>query len=104
LKPDWPEALNNLAWLLASHQDPQIRDGKEAVRLAQRAVELRQSRDPEQLDTLGGAYAEAGQFSEAIATARSALALAAQTGKTNLLPAISNHLDLYQAGKPCREP
>src|SRR5208282_5745227 len=35
-------ALNNLAWLLATASDPKLRNGKEAVRLAERACQLTQ--------------------------------------------------------------
>jgi Flp pilus assembly protein TadD len=104
LRPDWPEALNNLAWLLATHKDPGLRDGPEAVRLAERVVSLSHSNDAGHLDTLAAAYAEAGQFSNAVVTARTALALARQTGLTNDVREISTRLALYKAGRPCREP
>ncbi|MDJ0864597.1 MAG: tetratricopeptide repeat protein [Myxococcota bacterium] len=57
--PDHVEALNNLAWLLATASDPALRDPAEAVRLAERAVALAEPAPPELLDTLARARAEA---------------------------------------------
>jgi hypothetical protein len=55
------------------------------------------------MDTLAAAYAEAGQFPEAIATAGRALELS--TGQTNqpLVVAIQTQLKLYRAGSPFRD-
>lgn len=39
-QPDLPEVLNNLAWLLATSAEAAVRDGAEAVRLAERARAL----------------------------------------------------------------
>jgi tetratricopeptide (TPR) repeat protein len=39
LRPDWEQVLNNLAWLLATHPSPDVRNGLEAVRFAERAWE-----------------------------------------------------------------
>jgi tetratricopeptide (TPR) repeat protein len=104
LDPGWLAPLNNLAWLLATHKDPRLRDGPEAVRLAQRAIAVAKTNDWERLDTFAAAQAEAGQFQEAVAAARKALALAVQTGQTNEASAVSNRLGLYQKGLPYREP
>ena len=103
LKPDWPELLSHLAWLLATHPDRQVRNGAEAVKLAERACELtgRQSAGP--LDGLAAAYAEAGRFADAVSTAQQALALA-QTAQKELAGQIQSRLQLYQAGKPYRAP
>ena len=51
---------NDYAWFLATSPEAKDRDGREAVRLAERAV--RQRRDCNTLDTLAAAYAEDGQF------------------------------------------
>ena len=83
LDPEWLPPLNNLAWLLATHKDPRLRDGLEAVRLANRAIGVAKTNDWERLDTLAAAEAEAGQFNDAVAAARQALALAVQAGLTN---------------------
>ncbi len=71
VKPDHEEALNNLAWLRATCPEASFRDGAEAVKWAQRLMELSGDRDANVLDTLAAAYAEAGRFSEAVQTAQS---------------------------------
>ncbi len=40
LSPEFAEALNNLAWLLATANDARLRDPAEALRLAERALEI----------------------------------------------------------------
>jgi hypothetical protein len=52
--------MNNLAVLLATSTDPKIRNPKEAVSLAQKAVEI-EADNPTYLDTLATVYFEAGQ-------------------------------------------
>src|SRR5205085_4651908 len=57
-KDDFDGALNNLAWILASNPDDTLRNGVEAVRLAERACELTQNRVTTYIGTLAAAYAE----------------------------------------------
>ena len=96
--------LNNLAWIRATHADPQLRDGAEAVRLAERACELTGRMEAEALDTLAAAYAEAQRFPKAVATAEEAVALAKSAIQEAPAEAIQSRLALYRAGKPYREP
>jgi tetratricopeptide (TPR) repeat protein len=104
-KPDWVEAMNNLAWMLATHEKKEIRNGAEAVRLATRACELTGYKNARVVGTLDAAYAEAGRFAEAIDTARRGCALALAAGENELADAARARLELYQAGKPYhREP
>jgi tetratricopeptide (TPR) repeat protein len=102
-KPDWVEALNNLAWMLATHEKKEIRNGPEAVRLATRACELTGYQNPRVLGTLDAAYAEAGRFAEAIDTARKGSELAVAAGENELADAARARSRLYQAGKPCHQ-
>jgi len=71
--PDSPRMLDELAWLLATYPDSKSRDGTEAVRLAKHACDLTERRVPALLDTLAAAYAETGDFPQAISTAEEAL-------------------------------
>jgi len=59
LKPDMPDMLNNLAWLLATCSDDTLRDGKEAVECAERACKLTMNKQTGYIGTLAAAYAEA---------------------------------------------
>jgi len=78
LAPDSIEALNNLAWILATNPDPQLRDGPRAVRLAEHAGTITGYKLPFVLGTLAAAYAEAGRFNEAIGSAEQACARAGE--------------------------
>ena len=96
-------ALNNLAWIRASHPDSRLRDCAESIRLAGRACELTGYKDPFSLDTLAIAYAEAQQFTEAISMAEKALELANSTNQQAVADEIQGHLVIFRAGKPFRE-
>jgi protein O-mannosyl-transferase len=101
--PDTPDALNNLAWTLATSGTANLRDGARAVELAERACKLTDYRETIMVGTLGAAYAEAGRFDDAIATAQKACTLATESGKTELLNINQNLLELYRQHQPYRE-
>jgi Flp pilus assembly protein TadD len=103
LKPEWPEVLNNLAWLLATHPKAQFRNGDQAVRLARRACDLTKHQQPIYLGTLAAAYAEAGNFERAIESAQQAHDLAARLGQQILADRNRELLEIYRARKPYRQ-
>ena len=103
LSPDDPRSYNNLAWIMATHPDPRIRDGAEGVTLAERACELWGKEEPNLLDTLAAAYAEAGRFPEAIATLEQATSLAESMGRKELASELGKRLQGYEEGTPHRE-
>jgi tetratricopeptide (TPR) repeat protein len=88
LAPDDLHAANNLAWTLATTDDPALRDPDEALRVAGAAAEATEGGDPGILDTLAAAYAAAGRYDEAAATARRAAELADRQGR----PAFASEL------------
>lgn len=100
LDPDLLVALNNLAWLLAVSPGADVRNGAEAVLLAERACERTGYRETDFIGTLAAAYAEAGQFDKAVETAQKACALASSLGQTVL---VARNLELLQRYKN-REP
>jgi tetratricopeptide (TPR) repeat protein len=102
LKPDFDAALNNLAMLRASCRQPEFRNGREAVQLAEAACRLSQRRNPSFVGTLAAAYAEAGRFPEAVKTIREAQALARASGANDLLPIQARMLQEFRAGRPFR--
>jgi tetratricopeptide (TPR) repeat protein len=102
-QPDWPEALNNLAWLLAANPDAAIRNGPEAVSLAERACKLTEEKEPLFLGTKAAAYAEAGRFAEAIAAAEKARDLATAAGLKEVAEKNRELLELYRSGKAYHE-
>ncbi len=103
LEPDSPNILNNLAWLLATSPDPNVRDGKRAVELAERACKLTQYKKTIMMGTLAAAYAEAGRFDDAVATSQTACALATVAGETDLLKKNQELLNLYQNHQTYRD-
>ncbi len=103
LRGDWPEVLNDLAWILATHEDPELRNGAEALRFAERVCQLQNYKAPAALDTLAAAYAEAGHFDQAVETAEKAVRLALAAGQQELGKGIRNRLKLYQAKRPYHE-
>jgi Tfp pilus assembly protein PilF len=103
LNPDDGNALNNLAWVLATHPADASRDGKRAVELAVKATTLPGGNVPIVLRTLAAAYAESGDFSKAIDTAQRAVDLATAQNNTSLLATLRHDIELYQARTPYRE-
>ena len=104
IKPAFPDISNNLAWLLATCPEAGLRNGGEAVALAQRTNQFCGYRRPDYLDTLAAAYAETGRFPEARETAYRALELARQQNQQALSDDLRARLALYQAGKPYHTP
>ena len=82
--------------------DRGMRNGDEAVALAQQANRLCGGKQPEILDTLAAAYAETGWFPEALATAQ-ALELALQHQDRALAEVLRVRIALYEAGRPYRQ-
>ncbi len=93
-------AMNNLATLLATDSDTQLRDGNRAVILARRACDLTQYHEPALIYTLAAAYAEAGRFADAIAAADQARSLALERGETSLVTANEPLVNSYKSGHP----
>jgi rhomboid protease GluP len=75
LKPDFAEARNNLAWLLATADDPRYRNPAEALKQAQQAVELSHWKEATFIDTMAEAFYANGQYRQAVAVQKKALAL-----------------------------
>ena len=103
LRPDNIILLNDTACLLATSPEASVRNGKEAVELAKKCVALSGGKVPELLDTLAAAYAEAGQFPEAVKTAEEALALATSQKKAGLVEDLRARIKLYKSGSAFRE-
>jgi Flp pilus assembly protein TadD len=103
LERHWPQRFLALARTLATHPDENVRDGLTAIDLATAACDATGSQRPADLDTLAAAYAEAGRFDDACATERRAI-LQAASGPPDLLPALRDHLQLFQDHRPLRKP
>jgi tetratricopeptide (TPR) repeat protein len=97
-KPD--VALNSLAWLRATCPEKATRNGKEAVQLAIKACELSNWTHWSYIDTLAAAYAEAGDFEQAVKYQKQALEMVRRPSDYSR---INQRLALYQEQKPYRQ-
>jgi tetratricopeptide (TPR) repeat protein len=95
-------ALKLAANLLATCPDAAVRNGPEALSLAEKAKQLSGGNDPGILDTLSAAYAENGSFAQAIEVEQQAVGLATQQGDAKLATALKAHLARYASNEPLR--
>ena len=102
--PDSVDVLSNLAWLLATCPDPKVRNGAEAVQLAERACRLTEHKEARPLGILAAAYAEAGRYGEAVSLAQRAVSAAQTAGDFQFASVNQQLLQLYAAGRPYHEP
>jgi arylsulfatase A-like enzyme/Flp pilus assembly protein TadD len=102
IEPKSVSALTNLALIRAADGNNGVRNGGEAVRLAERACAVTGRDNVSCLDTLAAAYAEAGRFEEAAATADAAVALARAGGQAALAEDIETRAALYRERRPYR--
>ncbi len=101
--PEHQASALYLAWLLATLPEASMRNGREAVALAQEVVKKQKQADPRALDTLAAAYAETGNFKLAVQYAESALRAATQLNRKEVASGIERRLLLYQLRKPFRQ-
>jgi len=102
LQPDFPEALDGLAWIICTSPDSKLRNAEQAVGMAERACDLTARKDPAKLKTLGAAYAEAGRFKEAVAVTQTAHDLAVSAKQNGLAQECEAMVEQFKASKPWR--
>ncbi len=102
-RPDDARLRDRLAWILATSALDNVRNGNQAVQLAETAVEATQGSDPNILDTLAAAYAEANRFGDAIAAQERAIALAGTRGMGGLVAEMQTRLSMYRSQQKFRE-
>jgi Flp pilus assembly protein TadD len=103
LKPGATAFVDRVAWVLATAEEEELRDGPEAVRLSEAVCHASGYRNPALLDTLAAAWACCGRFDRAKEVSARASALASAAGDRKLLQEIEGRRRLYQAGRPYRE-
>ncbi len=104
IDPNSIEALNDLAWILATHPNPAFRDVPQAIRLAEKACQLNGHQNANLMDTLSAAYAAADRFSDAHTIAKQALKLALAAGDLRLAEDLRSRIKLYEQQTPVRAP
>jgi tetratricopeptide (TPR) repeat protein len=109
LDPKDDGVLNNLAWLLCTSPDDKIRNGRRALELATEACKLTDYKVPHILSTLAAAYAEVGDFDNAVKWVTKGLEIADKAKETDkdgdkeTKEALKKELENYRAKKPIRE-
>src|SRR5947207_5865307 len=102
--PDDGNAANNLGWIFATSPDATLRDGAKAVAYAKRAANVPGGDNPLVYRTLAAAYAENGQFAEAISAAERAKQLAQATGNSELVGELDRCIELFRQQRTLRAP
>ena len=101
VNPHFPPTLVQMAWVLSAIPDDKLRNGAEAVKLAEHAVQLTRGQDGSAWDVLSIAYAETGQFAKAMEAAEHALMTSNNPGMRDVIRA---RMDGYRVGVPFRDP
>jgi tetratricopeptide (TPR) repeat protein len=113
-KDDDESLLNNFAWVLATSPDDKVRDGARALKLATKAAESSGYETPHILSTLAAAYAETGDFKNAVKWSEKAVELTqkevdaakADDDKTKMQAdrdQLKKEVENYHDHKPTRE-
>ena len=99
--PDNADAANNIAWMRATATDADLRDGRQALDLAQRALRAG-GENAVVLRTLAAAQAENGQFAEAIATCQRGEELARRNGDRGMVENLRACTESFRRGQALR--
>ena len=99
--PENADAANNIAWVRATAADPDLRDGREALELAQRALRGG-GENAVVLRTLAAAQAENGQFAKAIATCQRGEQLAQKNGDRAMVESLRDCIESFRHGQGLR--
>jgi tetratricopeptide (TPR) repeat protein len=94
--------LNNLAWVLATSPIDDVRNGKRALELAEKACQITEFKEAHIVSTLAAAHAELGDFPKAIEWSEKAVAIGREEDNEQL-EQLEEELESYRAGKPWRE-
>jgi tetratricopeptide (TPR) repeat protein len=104
IRPDFADALDGLAWILVTNSDPDLRNGKEALPMSEKACELTGRKDAEKLKTLAAVYAENGRFEDALSAIQSAWDAGLHHGRTNFMAECEGMRRTFSSRQPWREP
>lgn len=95
--------MNDLAWLLATCSEEELRNGKRSLELALEICNITEYKNARFLDTLAAAYAETGQYLKAIDTAKTAMEIALIKNNSRLHKEITQRIIYYNSNSPYHE-
>ena len=96
IDPNNIKASNNLAWLLATTPNKNIRNADEALAIANKIVNLTGNKNPDTLDTLAAALAAKGRYNEAVKILGRAIGIINSSGNKALLKDYEKRLKSYK--------
>jgi tetratricopeptide (TPR) repeat protein len=99
IRPDYVQAQDSLAKLLATLTPAEGGDPNRAIDLASSACRIGGNRVAAYLETLASSYAAASRFDEAVKTAQDAISVARAAGQPDVVQEIAQRLDLYRHGR-----
>lgn len=97
------DALCEAAWIMAASPFPELRNAREALKLAEKGSSLLKDKDARALEVLGVAQAENNSFRRALDATRRAIAIYAQEGQEVKAAALNSRLALFEKGQPYRD-
>ena len=100
--PELTGAANDYAWTLATNPNDKIRDGRKAIKYAKDACHASDYKHAPTIDTLAAAYAEAGEWEEAVKWQEEAAKLAEKSHPKDV-KGMKERLMLYKEKRPYRE-
>jgi len=100
LQPGNHLAKNNLAWILSTAYDEEIRDPKAGLALARELNKATGDKVVNILDTLGAAEAAAGNYEEAVSISLRTIRKAQADGDQQMLEDLNKRLKIYQSKQP----
>jgi len=101
--PQDHHAMSTVAWVMAASPFPELRNGKEAVKLAEKASDMMRDKDAYALEVLGVAQAEVGSFRRALDATKKAIALYTQAGDMIHANALTTRLSMFEQSRPYRD-
>ena len=107
-RPNSLTIIEALSWLLSTSNSDELRDGKRALILGERAVDFTSGQNSNYLDTLAAAYAEVGKYEDAVKTEERAINILTDPTITpsvddSIVLEYKERLSSYKANKPWRE-
>lgn len=102
IDPEDTGVLNNLAWVLATSPDDDVRNAKRSIECGLKACELTRYEKPHILSTLAAGYAEKGEWETAIKWSSKAVELGGSV-EEDVNGQLKKELEGYKEKKPWRE-